>query len=587
MLAWGFDKPRKSIPYPLPMSDSPASDDSVLILGAGVHGAAIARELVLNGVGVHVVEKFDLAYGATSKSSRLIHGGLRYLEYGDFRLVRESLQARARNLKLAPQFVHPLRLFIPTVRRWSGLLRSALGFFGATRTSWGRRFSVPRVSRGYWPTRIGLAMYDVLSARGSLPKSAGVRVVPEGTPRVNPRRYRWMCSYWDAQIQFPERLVIALLAETQQVAAERGVPFRLSTYSTADVQDGEWRLHDTLTDSSLPIAVPRCVVNATGAWGDGTLAQLKIEEPPLFGGTKGTHFVTYHRQLREALNGYAVYAEADDGRLVFVLPFGVEGTLVGTTDETFAAKPETAAATEEELAYLLQLVNEVMDCRLTWEDITLHYSGVRPLPRSHNGDNAAISRDRAVVEHHVDSCPILTLVGGKLTTWHEFAEQVGDKVLNSLGRSRQMETSERPVLGAVDRRGRAYPSYYEQFKEYEQAWRKDYQISELLIFALYHLYGMRIEEILDDCLGKLGESISGTPFTTGIVRWIIDHESARTLSDLVERRLMLVFAQTLTRETLADLADCLVEAGVVPPADRPREIESTIDRLATYYGRRI
>ena len=153
-----------------------SSTSQVLILGGGIHGAAVARELVLNGISVILVDSGDLSAGATSKSSRLIHGGLRYLEYGDVRLVRESLLERGRLLKLAPQFVQPLRLFVPTRQRWSGLLRSALGFFKLARTRIGRRLmgrSERRAPRGFWPIRFGLWMYDLFSWGDGLPRKIG------------------------------------------------------------------------------------------------------------------------------------------------------------------------------------------------------------------------------------------------------------------------------------------------------------------------------------------------------------------------------------------------------------------------------
>ena len=527
----------------------PNEHPSVLILGAGVHGAAIALELVLNGVSVRVVDAFDIAYGATSKSSRLIHGGLRYLEYGDFRLVRESLDARRLNLELAPQFVHPLRFFIPTSQRWSGLLRSAIGFFGLSRTNWGRQWAAAKSERGFWPLMIGLFMYGGLS---SIPPSMPVGT--PGTPRVNPKRFRWLLSYTDAQMLFPERLVLALLAEVRQVAAERGVEFHLSTYTSVEFRDGRWLPRDAITGSESEPISPQVVVNATGAWGDATLAQIRIETPQMFGGTKGTHFVTWNAELRDALQGEAVYAEADDGRLVFVLPFG-EAVLVGTTDETFAAPPETAVATEEELDYLLHLVDEVMDCRLTRDDITLHYSGVRPLPKSNAEENAAVSRDHSIVEHHAGDCPIFTLVGGKLTTWREFAKEVGDRVIQRIGATRTDDCISRPVFGAqdpnakiddVDKKG--FPKSDEERDSCWKNWSWEFDAAPELIAALWPLYGLRTSTILSACRNDWGSPIHGTEFTTSVIRWVIEHEWVRTLPDLIERRLMLVFARRLIRE---------------------------------------
>lgn len=544
----------------------------VLILGAGVHGAALARNLAGQGISVHVVDRFDLASGATSKSSRLIHGGLRYLEYGDFRLVRESLQARRHNLLDYPWLVRELRLYIPTRRRWSGLARSMAGFFGLSRTGWTRRWLPRRTERGFWPLRVALGMYDWLG--GGLPRSSALPVGAPGTPRVNASRYRWLCAYSDAQMLFPERLVIALLAAARRLAQQRHVHFRVTTYATVRHHSGQWLLHDERTGETQELAPPDCVINATGAWGDAALQGLDVAQPLLFGGTKGTHFVTWNESLRAALNNAAVYAEAEDGRLVFVLPFG-DGVLVGTTDETFAASPEQAAATDEELDYLLQLVNGVMNCRLTRADIALHYSGVRPLPRAAADSNAAVTRDHALVEHRCGGCPVITLVGGKLTTWREFAAEVTDRVLKSLP-SRAAVTDvpsvtispaeSRPDLPAIARR---------------------FGCSEECVASLWTLYGPRVADILADCQGDDEAPIHGTCWTSGLIRWMIDQEWVRTLSDLVERRTMLVFSRRLERRTLEELADCLIASGVLDESARSQEIDATRERLRTFYGREV
>lgn len=556
-----------------------ASEPWVLILGAGVHGAGIARELLLNGVSVHVVDAFDIAFGATSKSSRLIHGGLRYLEYGDFRLVRESLEEQSRLLALAPQFVTPLRLHIPTTHRWTGLVRSAVGFLGQSRTPWGKQLAGTPSDRGFWPVSIGLGMYDRLYPDRPLPPSSTARVGEPGVPRVNSHKFSWLSSYSDAQMLYPERFVLALLAEANQIAAASRLGFHISTGTRAELVDDQWFLRDLHADRD-PIPIhPACVINSTGAWGDETLQQLRIDAPRQFGGTKGTHFLTWNPDLIRALQGQAVYAEADDGRLVFVLPFG-DGVLVGTTDETFAASPETAVATEEELNYLLRMVNQVMDCRLTRDDITLHYSGVRPLPKSTSGDNAAISRDHTIAEHHVANRPVFTLIGGKLTTWREFSEQAVDRVLAALNRTRQTGTHSRPVLGQA-----GYPASHFERDTLWQRWSESYGAPLEAIAALWPLYGMRAEQLLSDCHGNFGTPITSTRFTSGLIRWIIKHEWVRTLSDLVERRLMLVFARHLSHQTLVELAQCLVDAGRLDAAQQEGVITATESRLAQFYGR--
>ncbi len=205
---------------------------SVLILGAGINGAALARELALNGVGVVVVDTHDIAYGATAYSSRLIHGGLRYLEYGDFSLVREALGERTRLLRLAPQFVRPLRLFIPVRNRFGGLMSAARRFLGMK----DKPHPGKVMHRGLWTVRFGLWLYDNYARDPTLPKhrsyhAGDVEVVP-----VDPAKYPWVCAFSDAQVVFPERFTLALFDDARRLAAQRGTEFRLLTYHEATLQ---------------------------------------------------------------------------------------------------------------------------------------------------------------------------------------------------------------------------------------------------------------------------------------------------------------------------------------------------------------
>ena len=196
----GFSIPRRRVDcYGMAASDQP-----VLILGAGINGAAIVRELALNGVSVCLVDTADLAFGATAYASRLIHGGLRYLEYGEFDLVRESLAERTRLLRLAPQFVRPLRLFIPIENRFGGLWRSAERFlFKGGRGNRAARPSRFAESRGLYLVQMGFRMYDTYARDPELPKHATHRRTQEDAIEVN-AKYHWLCSYYDAQIRFPE-----------------------------------------------------------------------------------------------------------------------------------------------------------------------------------------------------------------------------------------------------------------------------------------------------------------------------------------------------------------------------------------------
>ncbi len=610
---------------PAEHSPAPAHDlpRSVLILGGGIHGAAVARELVLNNIPVVLVDTNDLATGATSKSSRLIHGGLRYLEYGDVRLVRESLIERGRLLKLAPQFVRPLRLFVPTRFRWSGLLRSALGFFKLARTRVGRRLmgrTERRAPRGFWPVRIGLWMYDLFSLGDGLQKSRGVRVTnfnmqadstttaatsaavdrPATTtsatasssatafesrpPRVNAARYRWMCAYSDAQMAYPERCVIALLTDAEQTAKARGLAFQIVPHATVRWQGSTIQITGANTGPESTPAItlqPELIVNCSGAWGDWTLQGIDAGTTPLFAGTKGSHFVTRHPGLKELLGDQGVYAETGDRRLAFVLPFG-DAILVGTTDERWSGPPEEAVASDEELAYLLNVVETVFGLTLTRADIESHYSGVRPLPRTTDTSNAAISRDHSLAEHRLHGIPVVTLVGGKLTTFRSVAEQIANRVLMTLGQPRIATTARRTLIGGED-----FPRDPSRWPELGRQWATESDTTVDEATALWPLYGMQAKSILTEVATMPRQPIADSSLTHRTVRWVIEHEWVTTLDDLIERRLMLVFAPHLSRAMLHDLAECLVETGRLGRDQLPAVIDATIERLRRHYGRTV
>jgi glycerol-3-phosphate dehydrogenase len=558
------------------------SDDSaptVLILGAGVHGAAIARELLLNGVSVLLADAFDIASGATSKSSRLIHGGLRYLEYGDVRLVKESLEERGRNLELARHFVRPIRLFIPVEHQWSGLVRSGINFLGLQRTEWGRWFAGPPRARGFWPTRLGLALYDWLASDADFPASNVTPVGMPNSPRVDPQRYSAMLEYSDAQMPYPERLVFALLADAERIAGEQKLSIAVRPYATLRWEGDQVVLTTPIATEPLRCR-PQVIVNASGAWGDATLRGLDVTALPMFGGTKGSHIVTWHAGLLEALQGQAVYAEADDGRLVFILPFG-DAVLIGTTDETFHGPPEDATASEAEIEYLLRMVERVLAVRMTRADVALHYSGVRPLPRSTGGANAAISRDHSLAWHHHLDVPILTLVGGKLTTWRAFGEEVTTHILGKLGRTRSAETRQRLIPG-----NDPLPPETPLSALFEQ-WAAETGSTIAEVAALWPLYGTRLTEILTPSPTEPRTVIADGPWSRATVRWIIEHEHVTGLADLVERRLLCIFQRSITPAMLADLAACLVETGRLKADDLAAEVIHCRERLVRHYGRII
>lgn len=555
-----------------------------LILGAGINGVAVARELLLNGIPVCLVDVGDIAQGATSKSSRLIHGGLRYLEYGDFSLVKESVQERGILLNLAPHLVKPLRIAIPLSHRFSGVMSSALRFLSGFRipgAHWlSTRFHFSS-ERGVYLVNLGLTFYDWFASKGNLPRHSLHNLGEQDLPQVNGSKFRWLASYSDAQMRFPERFVVSLLHDCQRIAKEKNLSFELHTYSHVKLQDRKTLLSTVHNPNQiLKEFEPTVIINASGACGDLTLEQVEIPSPRLMGGTKGSHIVTFNQKLIEALGEQGIYSEASDGRLVFILPFG-NSTLIGTTDVREAGNPLEAVASPEELDYLVGMVNMVFpQVGLTRDDINFHYSGVRPLPYQPKGMAASISRDHSLKEYEGPSGWIVTLVGGKLTSWRAFAEKVTDRILKKLGKSYFTESKTRLIPGSED-----YPQTNDILQAEQDRLCVKYQLAPESIQALWRLQGTQIETILDGLSDFTNELITGTFLPRRYVLWTIQHEWAETIGDLVERRLMLIFEEKLPIETLQELATCLAESGKSSIEEIPDQIAAYQAHLQHFYGK--
>ncbi|MCI0358719.1 MAG: FAD-dependent oxidoreductase [Planctomycetaceae bacterium] len=505
-------------------------ENRILILGGGINGATAARELVLNGQNVWLVDTADLTFGATAYSSRLIHGGLRYLEFAEFSLVKESLVERGRLLKLAPHLVKPLRLFIPVRNSWGGFTAAAGKFLGLP--------IAPKktVHRGLRVVQVGLWLYDRYARTGDLPARSLHRPGESGVPRVNPNLARRLWAYSDAQITFPERMVIDFLADARRLAAEKGLDFRVFTYTearlAADGRTIELRPAGNSTAEPIEVFEPAAIINATGAWVDDTLRRLPAPSRQLMGGTKGSHFLTFNPRLGELLAGHGIYTEASDGRPVFILPL-LEGTLVGTTDIPFRGDPRAAVASEEELSYLLAAVSDVLpDAGLSRGDIAMHYCGVRPLPFVDARTPAAITRRHQLVWSDECRVPLVSLVGGKLTTCRSLAEETAAAVLGKRGMTAELNSRDRPIPRTP----------------------------------------------VDDCLFE-----EPTAWASA-AQWAAEHEWVTRLEDLVERRLMWHLSPGLSRARLSELADILIQQGRLDAREKAAAIERCTNRLQSHFG---
>lgn len=570
----------ESFPSSSSVLGTPGSE-LILILGAGINGVAIARELLLNRVHVLIVERSDVCFGATSYSSRLIHGGLRYLEYGEFDLVKESVEERDRLLRLAPEFVRPLELFIPTSSFTGGAIGAVGRFFG---WSWwpgahgGRR-------RGQWLVRMGLEMYDIYSGN-RLPGHRAMKAGAYNSPPVNPQVFKSVCRYFDAQLQYPERFVQAMLEDCRQIAAEQKCAFELLTYHEARMDGRTVSINasergpkgsTSLTESET--LTPNAVINATGAWVDHTLTRLPLPSKRLIGGTKGSHLFVFHAGLKELLHGKGVYVEAEDGRPIFILPLG-ECVLVGTTDQPFEAAPETAVSSETEIDYLLRAVNMVFpQASVTRHDVNFHGCGVRPLPYADHKTPGSVTRRHSLHRHDEAPLPMWSVIGGKLTTCRSLAEETSISVLEAIGKPHVASSRER-----------VFPGNAAQPADLSVDWARlahQHGLTHESVSHVWSLVGTRTPSILAENCGNSGNLLPGVQMPERFARWSIRNEWVTTLDDLVERRLMLLYHQRLSRGCLRRLAEMLVEEGKLAANAVDLSVEQTAARLKSHFGKHI
>ena len=418
-----------------------------LVIGGGINGISVFRELALQGVDVLLVDRGDFCGACSSAPSRMIHGGLRYLENGEINLVRESLHERDALLRNAPHLVRPLPTTVPIQHRFSGLLNGAFGVLG--------RRSAP-AERGALAVKMGLTFYDHLARnRRTMPRhvfrgrAETARLWPDLPPSV-----RFSATYYDAWITYPERLGVELVCDGLD-AHPRALAIN---HLEASRRDGaQVVLTDAQTGAAVAVTAD-VILNATGAWVDETNAALAegSAPEPLVGGTKGSHLILDHPELLRALNGHMLYFENVDGRVCIVFPY-LGKVLLGSTDIR-VERPGRVRCEDEEVAYILKSLSYVFPgIPVAPEQIVYRYSGVRPLPGSDASFTGRISRDH-FVERIAGTPPTLCLVGGKWTTFRAFGAKAADQALAILGEAallRHRDTPDRRRSRLPDRCGRA------------------------------------------------------------------------------------------------------------------------------------
>ncbi len=543
---------------------------SVLIVGGGINGIGTFRDLALNGVDVLLVERGDFCSGASSASSHMAHGGIRYLENGEFRLVREAVQERNRMLQNAPHLVKPLPTTIPIFKRFSGLLNAPLKFFGG--------LDKPS-ERGSLVIKIGLMLYDAYTnAQG------GERPVPKHKflsrkkslvqwEQLNPEIVN-TAVYYDGAILQPERLGVELVLDAE---AEASNARALNYMSMVGGHEDTLILRDELTDDTYDIH-PKLLINAAGPWIDLTNRKLGISTKYI-GGTKGSHIVVRHDELRKAIGEHEFFFEHKDGRIVLIYPF-FDRVLIGTSDIP-VENPDEVRPTNDEVTYFLDLVRRIFPgIALSRSDIVFQYSGVRPLPHSSAKTTGQISRDHSIEVLSGDwtnlAFPVYSLVGGKWTSFRAFSEQVTDKALAYFGMDRKRDTRALPIGG-----GRGYPRDEEELKRQIESLSAWTGVTREKLRTLFERYGSRAEAVATFMNGGTDFLLTTLPgYSYRELTFLAQHEKIRHLDDFILRRSMLAMLGHVTREMIEELARAFGNILGWDAAQREAEVARTLSILA-------
>jgi glycerol-3-phosphate dehydrogenase len=539
----------------------------VLIVGGGINGAGTFRDLALNGVDVMLAERGDFCSGASAASSHMAHGGIRYLENGQFRLVREAVRERNRLIENAPHLVRPLPTVIPIFKTWSGLLNAPLKFLGL----------LDRPSeRGAVVIKLGLLLYDAYTrGQGTVPthrfdrREKALTRYPQLSPEI-----RYAATYYDAKITSPERLTLELILDAE---AEGPHARALNYVSLVRAEAERIILRDELRSQSLEVR-PRLVINAAGPWIDRANATLGINTSYI-GGTKGSHIVLDHRELRAALGRNEVFFENRDGRMVLMLPFG-DKVIAGTSDIPLD-DPDSARCTDDEVAYFLEMIARVFPTiPVGHEHIVLRFSGVRPLEHSRSKTAGQISRDHRIREDRVGGITVYSLIGGKWTTFRAFAEQVTDRALTFLGKARTANTRALPIGG-----GRDYPwTGYAQLEFFNRV-EREAGLEGREPERLFRKYGTRALDFARYMVRAPDHRLTTIPgWSRREIEFLAQTEKIVHLDDLFLRRSRLAWLGQLSRARVDEFADILGDGLGWSSEQKQDEVARSLALLLDLHG---
>ena len=527
---------------PPPVPAEARSDDSVdlLVIGGGINGCGIARDAAGRGLSVTLVEKGDLAGATSSASTKLFHGGLRYLEFFEFRLVRESLQEREVLLRAMPHISWPMRFVLP--------YHPSQRFDSDTPTSrlLNRLMPWTRGRRPGWLIRLGLFLYDHLGGREILPgtRTVDLRRAPEGAPLQD--RFETAYEYSDCWVE-DSRLVVLNARDAEAHGARIHTRTQLVG---AEAEDGVWQatVKDAETGATRSVRA-RMLVNAGGPWVAEILrGTLRRNTPAGVRLVRGSHIVT--KRLFDHDKAY--FFQGADGRITFAIPYETDFTLIGTTDAEHADPGTRPELTEAERDYLIGFVNGYLAEPIGPADVVWSYSGVRPLYDDGAKSATAATRDYVLTVDETAGAPVLNVFGGKITTYRRLAESALAKIVPFFPGTRDAWTAGAPLPGGD------FP--VDGVASLTEALRREYPfLTERWALRLVRAYGTEAAEMLRGAreAADLGRDFGAT-LTEREVSWLMDREYARTAEDVLWRRSKL--GLRLDAEQVAALADWMDKA---------------------------
>jgi glycerol-3-phosphate dehydrogenase len=513
------------------LQENPEMD--VLIIGGGINGAGAFLDMAVNGLRVLLIDRGDFCSGASATSSHMAHGGIRYLENGEFRLVREAVAERNRMIRNAPHMVKPLPTVIPMFKLFSGFLNAPLKFLNL--------LDKPS-ERGAAVIKIGLILYDSFTGKNrTVPAHQffGKKETFKRYPRLN-KDVRYTAEYYDGLMLSPERLNTEIILDAEK-AGEAAMALN---YASFDSVDGDTVLLNDYVGEQILRVKPKMIVNAAGPWIDDVNNRMG-KQTNYIGGTKGSHIIVKNPELKKAIGNKEFFFENKDGRIVLLLPF-FDKVIIGTSDLPID-DPDGAVCTPEEEAYFIDLVKRVFpEIPILPEQIVFRFSGVRPLEYQHAKTTGQITRDHTIKEDRLGNIPVLNLVGGKWTSYRAFGEQAGEKALDYLSQHRKGTTEEMKIGG-----GRDYPptdlaiqAYLDDFstKGFEKG----------IVETLFERYGSTINEIIGT--GTIEFLKSNPLITVNEINFLARTEKVVHLDDLLLRRTSLGWLGLIDEECLREIS---------------------------------